>query len=189
MAPFSMTKLVVRVLVTLVAPLAYIGLAAAEDPAPAARTVEEIVVTAQKKAENIEQVPISITAVSGDFLRAAAIESVADLVRYTPSVYFQENGPAGSAIFIRGFGTPFALSTLDPGVSLVLDGARRAMRARKSAAETASPKTTASATATARTKATSQAGRVQIAQARTPMPRLRSARTGVSLSGTRTLNL
>jgi iron complex outermembrane recepter protein len=104
------------------------ALAAADDqatPPPAAnrasRGIEEIVVTAQKKAENIQDVPISITALSGDFLKEAAIDDVNKLVHYTPNVYFQYNGPAGSAIFIRGFGTPFALSTLDPGVSLVLD--------------------------------------------------------------------
>ena len=94
--------------------------AAATTPVPS-RTIEEIVVTAQKKAESIQEVPMSISAITGDFLRSANIDDVAELVRYTPSVYFQENGPAGSAIFIRGFGTPFALSTLDPGVSLVLD--------------------------------------------------------------------
>ena len=85
------------------------------------RTIEEIVVSAQKKTESIQEVPISITALPGDFLKQAQIDDVAKLVHYTPNVYFQENGPAGSAIFIRGFGTPFALSTLDPGVSLVLD--------------------------------------------------------------------
>ncbi|MGH7806298.1 MAG: TonB-dependent receptor plug domain-containing protein, partial [Candidatus Binatia bacterium] len=92
---------------------------AQETAAP--RTIEEIVVTAQKKTESIQEVPMSISALTGDFLRSAAIDDVAEIARYTPNVYFQENGPAGSAIFIRGFGTPFALSTLDPGVSLVLD--------------------------------------------------------------------
>src|SRR2546423_1710215 len=109
-------------------PLAWSALAAAADVSAeprvpqnrSPREIEEIVVTAQKKAESIQEVPISITALSGDFLKEAAIDDVNKLVHYTPNVYFQYNGPAGSAIFIRGFGTPFALSTLDPGVSLVL---------------------------------------------------------------------
>jgi iron complex outermembrane receptor protein len=106
------------------AALACMTAAAAADETNAThapRAIEEIVVTAQKKAENIQDVPISITALSGDFLKEAAVDDVNKLVHYTPNVYFQYNGPAGSAIFIRGFGTPFALSTLDPGVSLVLD--------------------------------------------------------------------
>ena len=94
------------------------GVARAEDAPP--RQIEEIVVTAQKKAENIQNVPISITAISGDFLAEAGIDDVHQLSKFTPNVTFATN-PCCPTIFIRGFGTPFNASSFDPTVGLALD--------------------------------------------------------------------
>jgi len=56
--------------------LAMMGTARAEEPPAPARTIEEIVVTAQKKEENIQQVPISVTALEGNFLKEAGIDEL-----------------------------------------------------------------------------------------------------------------
>ena len=68
-------------------------LAAAQDHADPAATLEEIVVTAQKREQSINDVGMSISAVSGDTLLARGIESAADLVKvvpgfsYTPTLF------------------------------------------------------------------------------------------------------
>lgn len=53
---------------------------------------DEIVVTAQRRSESIQDVPIAITAVTGDTLRAQNVQSVEDYFALTPNVSFQSNG-------------------------------------------------------------------------------------------------
>ena len=61
--------------------------AAAQSQSSASVGLEEVVVTAQKRAENVQDVPISVTAFSGETLKAAGIQDVRDLRRLTPSLY------------------------------------------------------------------------------------------------------
>ena len=91
---------------------------ATEPPAP--RTLEEIVVTAQRKEETLQDVPVSVTAVSGEFFKEAGIDNMHELAEYTPGVFVTTN-PCCVVAFVRCFGTPFAVSSLDPTVALVLD--------------------------------------------------------------------
>src|ERR1051326_8884490 len=99
------------------------SVAQTSEPPPAAGrapAIEEIIVTAQKKAEAIEQVPISITALDGDFLKSAQIDDLHKLAEYAPNVRFTTN-PCCTTVFIRGFGNPFAASAFDPAVGLAED--------------------------------------------------------------------
>jgi iron complex outermembrane recepter protein len=88
--------------------------------AVAPRAVEEIIVTAQKKEQSLEEVPISITAIDGEFLKKAGIDDLHKLAEYAPNVRFTTN-PCCTTVFIRGFGNPFAASAFDPAVGLALD--------------------------------------------------------------------
>lgn len=87
----------------------------------------EIVVTARKRAENLQDTPISVTAFSGETLEQRQINTVGDLGRFTPNVSLEQGSSisgSSSAItaFIRGVGqTDFNL-TIDPGVGLYVDG-------------------------------------------------------------------
>jgi iron complex outermembrane receptor protein len=85
------------------------------------RTIEEIVVTAQKKEEVVQDVPISISVLTGEFIKEAGISTIHELVRFTPNVHFAEQSPCCAPIFIRGFGSPFVAGSFDPTVTLVLD--------------------------------------------------------------------
>ncbi|MGH7803894.1 MAG: TonB-dependent receptor plug domain-containing protein, partial [Candidatus Binatia bacterium] len=109
-------RLVAALLVSLVS---VVG--AQETEAPAPRTIEEIVVTAQKREEVVQEVPISITAFTGEFLEAAGIGGVHELVRHAPNVFYANESPCCAPVFIRGLGSPFVGSSFDPTVSLVLD--------------------------------------------------------------------
>ena len=86
--------------------------APAPAPAPAAppaappevHGLEEIVVTAQRRAENLQEVPIAIAAVTADALARAGVNDTNSLSQIVPSVNFQRSGASG-LFFVRGVGT------------------------------------------------------------------------------------
>ncbi len=91
--------------------------------APAMAQVEEIVVTAQKVKENVQDVPIAITAVSGDRLQQAVVFSLENISTVIPSVTFRKGTTsANSAIVMRGVGTISFSVAAEPSVSTVVDG-------------------------------------------------------------------
>ena len=65
-------------------------------------TLDEIVVTAQKRSSTIQTTPISISAVSGDDLRARGVASLASLAQGTPGVSLKTEGPSQTEIEMRG---------------------------------------------------------------------------------------
>lgn len=91
--------------------------------APAMAQVEEIIVTAQKVEENVQDVPIAITAVSGDRLNQAVVFSLENISTVIPSVTFRKGTTsANSAIVMRGVGTITFSVAAEPSVSTVVDG-------------------------------------------------------------------
>lgn len=85
--------------------------------------LEEIVVTAQKRAQSVQDIPMSVSALSGNTLRNSGIESVEDIKALVPALnIFSSNSPAQSSISIRGAGTSGADPTLDPSVGIFVDG-------------------------------------------------------------------
>ena len=84
--------------------------------------LEEIVVTAEKRAENLQNVPISVTVVGADTFTKANVSSFSDLAKFAPSLTVTAGDqPANSAIVIRGIGT-FAFSVAaEPSVLVVVD--------------------------------------------------------------------
>ena len=91
--------------------------------APAMAQVEEIIVTSQKVEENVQDVPIAITAVSGDRLDQAVVFSLENISTVVPSVTFRKGTTsANSAIVMRGVGTISFSVAAEPSVSTVVDG-------------------------------------------------------------------
>lgn len=91
--------------------------------APAHAQVEEIIVTAQKVEENVQDVPIAITAVSGDALIESGTNTLEDLGQLVPSVTFRKGTTnANSAVILRGVGTVSFSIAAEPSVSTVVDG-------------------------------------------------------------------
>ncbi len=91
--------------------------------APAFAQVEEIIVTAQKVEENVQDVPIAIAAVSGDRLQQAGVVSLENIGTVVPSVTFRKGTTsANSAIVMRGVGTISFSVAAEPSVSTVVDG-------------------------------------------------------------------
>ncbi len=90
---------------------------------PAAAQVQEIVVTAQKVEQNVQDVPIAITAVSGERLADTGTTSLENIGAIVPSVTFRKGSTsANSAIIMRGVGTITFSIAAEPSVSTVVDG-------------------------------------------------------------------
>jgi iron complex outermembrane recepter protein len=66
--------------------------------------VREVIVTADRRKENLQDVPITIQTFSGEQLRHLGVSTFNDLLQYTPNVTYSGNGPGTGNIFIRGLG-------------------------------------------------------------------------------------
>ncbi|HEX5775472.1 MAG TPA: TonB-dependent receptor [Caulobacteraceae bacterium] len=96
---------------------------ATQDPQPGSAAgggaeVEALIVTAQKREENIQDVPIAISAFSQKDLEAQKIEGGFDLLKAIPNVTFSKNNFTSYNFSIRGVGTKAVSATTDPGVSV-----------------------------------------------------------------------
>lgn len=84
-------------------------------------TLEEIVVTAQKREQRLIDVPMSITALGEEALSKAGIETVKGLANVVPGLVVTERGPGAAGYFIRGIGN--ANGSQQPLASVYLDDA------------------------------------------------------------------
>lgn len=85
--------------------------------------IEEIIVTAQKRAENMQEVPMSISAFTGDFLQDRGINNLVELTRFAPSMEFQPaNSTRNAFLTVRGIGSSGQNAGIDGSVGLYLDG-------------------------------------------------------------------
>jgi len=87
-----------------------------------ARILEEVVVTAQKRAESVQDVPMGITALSAQAIANAGITSTADIVKLAPSLTFaQGTNKQNSGFSIRGVGTQVFSIGVESSVAVVID--------------------------------------------------------------------
>lgn len=87
-------------------------------PAPAPAIGDDIVVTAQRRSESVQKIPIAVTAIEGSALRDSGKADFDAALRSTPGVQIA-NSPAAPQVFIRGVGPAV---TTDASVSLNFDG-------------------------------------------------------------------
>lgn len=86
--------------------------------------LEEITVTARYRSENLQQIPIAITALSGDQLEAHGFTNIVDLDKVAPNVTLQQSGASGgktAVAYIRGVGQNDFTLSFEPGVGMYLD--------------------------------------------------------------------
>ena len=83
----------------------------------------EIVVTAQKRAENLQTVPVAVSVLSGQELATASRPSIETASQLVPSLNFLKSGTTlNQSIFLRGVGTATFSIAGEPSVSTVVDG-------------------------------------------------------------------
>tara|TARA_B110001452_G_scaffold52783_1_gene40255 strand:+ start:4777 stop:7110 length:2334 start_codon:yes stop_codon:yes gene_type:complete len=88
--------------------------------------LEEVVVTARKRDEGLQDAPLSVAAFSGDSLEARGFTNIAEVGSITPNLTYQNNPAiAGSSsvatVYIRGVGQRDFLGTIDNGVGFYID--------------------------------------------------------------------
>lgn len=88
---------------------------------PSMQQLEQVVVTAQKREQIISDVPISITAVSGEIITERGIQNLEELSEQIPNLKMTES-PSQKTIFIRGQGNGGADAGLEQSVGLFIDG-------------------------------------------------------------------
>ena len=100
--------------------------AAAESVAgegPQASYGNEIVVTARRRSETAQDVPIAISVVGGDQIDSTGSFNVGRLQQLAPTLQFYTSNPRNSAVNIRGIGAPFGLTNdgIEQGVGIYVD--------------------------------------------------------------------
>lgn len=86
--------------------------------------LEEIIVTARKRVESLQETPVAVTALSTQALREAGVRNLSDLNQIVPNIEVASgNGNAGIAnIYIRGVGQRNSGANIDSGVGVYIDG-------------------------------------------------------------------
>jgi iron complex outermembrane receptor protein len=90
-------------------------------------SIETIEVTATKRVESIQEVPVTVTALTGDSLEKLGVSNFDQYVEFLPNVVFQGTGPGQNEIYIRGAATTqtnisvSSVQALQPSVAFYLD--------------------------------------------------------------------
>jgi iron complex outermembrane receptor protein len=87
-------------------------------------TFEEVFVTARRRKENMQEIPISMTVLFGAYVENSGAFNVSRLKEVIPTVQFYSSNQRNTALNIRGLGTTFGLTNdgIDPGVGFYVDG-------------------------------------------------------------------
>lgn len=117
----------------LAALLCSVGTAAlAQEAAPAAsagdyganaQSVEELVVTARRRAESVQEVPLAVSVLSAAKVEDAGAFTVGRLQQLAPTFQYYSSNPRNTAVNIRGLGAPFGLTSdgFEQGVGIYID--------------------------------------------------------------------
>lgn len=92
-------------------------------PTTAFAQLDEIVTTAQRREQNVQDVPLAVTAFSPEELLEKQIDDPLDLVQYVPNFFGGNNTGLGTAnaYYIRGAGNSESIATFDPPVGTYVD--------------------------------------------------------------------
>ncbi len=95
--------------------------------AESSNEIETIEVTATKRSQSIQEVPVAVSALSGDAMDNLGIDNFQDYVEFLPNVVFQGTGPGQNEVYIRGAATTqtgiavSSVQALQPSVAIYLD--------------------------------------------------------------------
>jgi iron complex outermembrane receptor protein len=112
---------------------ATIGIAAAQvlaaeaegpaEPGAAAETgLEEVVVTAQRREENLQRAAVAVTAISGNAIQNRGVTRLSDLTQLVPALKIESGAGPYTGVSLRGVATAAVNSFADPAIAVNLDG-------------------------------------------------------------------
>lgn len=85
------------------------------------RRIEEVIVTSQKTEQTLQEVPASVTALDGDFIRESGAFDINKIQNYAPNTEIRLS-PTGGSFRIRGLGSQSSNAATEPSVGTVVDG-------------------------------------------------------------------
>jgi iron complex outermembrane recepter protein len=122
-APIALRSGILTTTILLVAPLLWSGHAMAEESEYA---IEEVIVTAQKREQSMQDVPIAISAFDSEFLEDAGVDDILELQFFVPGLTVYNNqSPAQTNFNVRGVGTAGNSLSLESSVGIYVDGVYR----------------------------------------------------------------
>ena len=86
-----------------------------------ARTLATVTVTAQRRSESLQEVPVMITVFGADEIAAARIQQIDDIVTRTPGLNFDAFPASQPRLYIRGIGSAVRGASGDPSSAVFLD--------------------------------------------------------------------
>jgi iron complex outermembrane receptor protein len=86
-----------------------------------ASTLEEVVVTARRREERLQDVPVAVTAVSAEALENLQASDIGALQGVVPNLTLHEGDAANAVVYLRGVGQVDSLAFADPGVGVYID--------------------------------------------------------------------
>ena len=84
--------------------------------------IEEITVTATKRPESMQDIPIAVSAFTGAMLEEAGVKDIRDIAGQTPGLSIKSKGDTEASVFIRGIGSVAPGIGADPAVGIFIDG-------------------------------------------------------------------
>jgi iron complex outermembrane receptor protein len=124
-SPVNVSRTVKRILMPMTMSLGYMAapVLADEPQQQQPALLEEIVVTAQKRSENLSEVPVAVSVVSAEQLQTANVTNAESLDQLVPTLTFKKGTTnLNSTLSIRGIGTQSFASGAEPSVATVVDG-------------------------------------------------------------------
>ena len=92
------------------------------------RTIEEVTVTAAKKEQTLQEIPVAVSVISGDAIEKAQILDLSDLQSIVPSLRINTlQNSANTNFIIRGFGNGANNPGIEPSVGVFIDGVYRSL--------------------------------------------------------------
>ena len=83
--------------------------------------LEEVIVTAERRAQDAQDVPIALTIIGGSEISPSGISSISDVALKTPNLTFTQFNIGEPQLFLRGLGTTIDSAGADPTVSVFID--------------------------------------------------------------------
>jgi len=88
----------------------------------AGRLLEEVIITAQKREQTLQEVPVTVSAFSGEFITENGVQDIRDIACLTPNLSIKARGETEASVFIRGIGSQAPGIGADPAVGIFIDG-------------------------------------------------------------------
>jgi iron complex outermembrane receptor protein len=83
--------------------------------------LDEVIVTARRQSENLQTVPLAVSAFNADDLFSNRIENLGDLQSHVPNLSLHVGDAANAVIYLRGIGQIDSIAFNDPGVGVYVD--------------------------------------------------------------------